>query len=578
MRDANMRIEKGIYPLVRSSDLKAESVDPLKHAHKASKSKAEFDVNFNSEDVCPPKVFSQVNGSSIASRGATRVSGGNDNVRFDSIHNTELAVHIKDGASGNKKGEIREVDASSENIDSDIGFEVEVKTSEKSRAHATGDKVLSDLGENICSPSVVLEGEDAEINEKKDADSPVGDERKVENASEVYSAEKSTEENEKGKLGSDAFDQVRDGTESLGNQYQVLYHLEDEGIEVSPDSPKVAHTQYSSHDSRDLVNEGFEALKLAKEGRSILTKEELFAIEQWLIECGFQAQVNDLKKVSHTVRSSVSAENHLVSTETNPVLRSAISEVGVGEGDASKGASKGKGYGSLLIRSTPDVSEVPEIALDEEVDSVSESGEEGSVFETEGSEQGCPSPPAFRSSLRENKGIGVVSEMDGEGVVAVKVPGVSLMPQVEKVKFFHVGSKFPDCNQSVDAFSAVCPKGIDNPSIMDKQSEESNGIFRVAPQVFDNMPRPRSVTVLNGNVAQVGGEAHDFDKGSLTVEDGAFSLGHVQGFFHPPGFLKTGDEGMPIIHQALGSSAKPLGVADGNPEIAKRDGSGDVRK
>ncbi|KAL6955296.1 hypothetical protein U1Q18_043796, partial [Sarracenia purpurea var. burkii] len=34
MRDANMRIEKGIYPLVRSSDLKAESVDPLKHAHK----------------------------------------------------------------------------------------------------------------------------------------------------------------------------------------------------------------------------------------------------------------------------------------------------------------------------------------------------------------------------------------------------------------------------------------------------------------------------------------------------------------------------------------------------------------
>ncbi|KAL6952321.1 hypothetical protein U1Q18_044618, partial [Sarracenia purpurea var. burkii] len=34
MRDANMRIEKGINPLVRSSDLKAESVDPLKHAHK----------------------------------------------------------------------------------------------------------------------------------------------------------------------------------------------------------------------------------------------------------------------------------------------------------------------------------------------------------------------------------------------------------------------------------------------------------------------------------------------------------------------------------------------------------------
>ncbi|KAL6976985.1 hypothetical protein U1Q18_025769, partial [Sarracenia purpurea var. burkii] len=173
----------------------------------ASKSKAEFDVNFNSEDVCPPKVFSQVNGSSIASRGATRVSGGNDNVRFDSIHNTELAVHIKDGASRDKKGEIREVDASSEDIDSDIGFEVEVKTSEKSRAHTTGDKVLSDLGENICSPSDVLEGEDAEINEKKDADSPVGDERKVENASEEYSAEKSTEENEKGKLGSDAFDQ-----------------------------------------------------------------------------------------------------------------------------------------------------------------------------------------------------------------------------------------------------------------------------------------------------------------------------------------------------------------------------------
>ncbi|KAL6966885.1 hypothetical protein U1Q18_032680 [Sarracenia purpurea var. burkii] len=198
--------------------------------------------------------------------------------------------------------------------------------------------------------------------------------------------------------------QDRDGPKSSGNRYQVLSHPENEGIEASPDSPKVAHTRNSSHVNGSLVNEGFEALKLAKRGLSILTKEELFAIEQWLIECGFQAQVNDLKKVPHAVRSSISVENPLVSTETKvckpvPVLRSAISEVGMGEGDTSKGATKEKGNGSLMIRSTPDVSEVdPGIDLDEEGDSVSESGEKGSVVETEGLVQGC-SPPLLSDLL-----------------------------------------------------------------------------------------------------------------------------------------------------------------------------------
>ncbi|KAL6966851.1 hypothetical protein U1Q18_032645 [Sarracenia purpurea var. burkii] len=75
-----------------------------------------------------------------------------------------------------------------------------------------------------------------------------------------------------------------------------------------------------------------------------------------------------------------------------------------------------------------------------------------------------------------------------------------------------------------------------------------------------------------------GGDAHDFNKRSLAIEDGTFSLAQVQGFFYPPGFLKTGDEGMPITHQVLSSSAKPLGFVDGYPKVGKRDCSGDARK
>ncbi|KAL6976821.1 hypothetical protein U1Q18_025606, partial [Sarracenia purpurea var. burkii] len=166
--------------------------------------------------------------------------------------------------------------------------------------------------------------------------------------------------------------QVREGTKPSGSRY-----LENEGTVGPPVIAVVAHTGILSHDcvspakiNTDLVSEGFEALKQAKKGRSILTKEELYAIEQWLIESGFQAQVNDLKIDPEVERSPGCVEFSPCSTEIN--LRE------------------------------------PGLALP-----VNASGEEG-VFEPEISEE-------------ESKGSVMVSEVEGENVDAGKGPGKAVV-------------------------------------------------------------------------------------------------------------------------------------------------------
>ncbi|KAL7002244.1 hypothetical protein U1Q18_003398, partial [Sarracenia purpurea var. burkii] len=199
--------------------------------------------------------------------------------------------------------------------------------------------------------------------------------------------------------------QVREGTKPSGSRYQVIAHLENKGTEGPPVIAVVAHTGISSHDcvspakiNMDLVSEGFEALKQAKKGRSIFTKEELYAIEQWLIESGFQAQVNDLKIDPKVVRNPGCAEISPCLTETNhrePVFALPVTASGeVGDFD-------------------PEISEV-----------AGEPGEEAIPK----SEQGCPSPPpVFRSSPKKSKGSVTVSEAEGENVAAGKGPRKSVV-------------------------------------------------------------------------------------------------------------------------------------------------------
>ncbi|KAL6991718.1 hypothetical protein U1Q18_009829 [Sarracenia purpurea var. burkii] len=92
------------------------------------------------------------------------------------------------------------------------------------------------------------------------------------------------------------------------NKFSVLANLGEE------DSPQVSVS--TDRDRRDLVREGFEALKLANQGWSILTKVEIFAIEQWLSDCGYQYQVAELKKVAEDeIRSPIFAEAPLLATE-----------------------------------------------------------------------------------------------------------------------------------------------------------------------------------------------------------------------------------------------------------------------
>ncbi|KAL7002144.1 hypothetical protein U1Q18_003297, partial [Sarracenia purpurea var. burkii] len=196
--------------------------------------------------------------------------------------------------------------------------------------------------------------------------------------------------------------QVREGTKPSGSRYQVIAHLENKGTVGPPVIDVVAHTGISSHDcvspakiNTDLVSEGFEALKRAKKGRSILTKED--AIEQWLIESGFQAQVNDLKIDLEVERSPGCVEFSPCSTEIN--LREPFLALPVN-------ASREEGVFE------PEISE-----------EVGEPGEEAIP-----KEQGCHSPPpVFRSSLKESKGSVTVSEVEGENVVAGKGPGKAVV-------------------------------------------------------------------------------------------------------------------------------------------------------
>ncbi|KAL6957239.1 hypothetical protein U1Q18_040497 [Sarracenia purpurea var. burkii] len=173
--------------------------------------------------------------------------------------------------------------------------------------------------------------------------------------------------------------QVREGTKPSGSRYQVIAHLENEGTVGPPVIAVVAHTGISSHDcvSPAKINTDLETI-------------------QWLIESGFQAQVNDLKIDPEVERSPGCVEFSPCSTEINlrePVLALPVNASGEGVFE-------------------PEISE-----------EVGEPGEEAIP-----KEQGCHSPPPmFRSSLKESKGSVTVSEVEGENVVAGKGPGIAGM-------------------------------------------------------------------------------------------------------------------------------------------------------
>ncbi|KAL6962830.1 hypothetical protein U1Q18_037791 [Sarracenia purpurea var. burkii] len=123
---------------------------------------------------------------------------------------------------------------------------------------------------------------------------------------------------------------IEDEAEEKGNKFGVLASLDEKDSVkelihrpaertrvrdcISPRTPTRVVAEFVSarnppqvsvaKNSRNLLGEGFEALKLAKQGRSILTKEEIYTIEQWLIKCGYQTQVDDLKKEAKDERRS----------------------------------------------------------------------------------------------------------------------------------------------------------------------------------------------------------------------------------------------------------------------------------
>ncbi|KAL6962908.1 hypothetical protein U1Q18_037871, partial [Sarracenia purpurea var. burkii] len=240
---------------------------------------------------------------------------------------------------------------------------------------------------------------------------------------------------------------VRDGTKSSGSRYQI---------------------------NMDLVSEGIEALKQAKKGRSIFTKEELYAIEQWLIESGFQAQVNDLKIDPEVVRSPGCVDFSPCSTEINlrePVLVlpvNASGEEGVFE---------------------PEISE-----------EVGEPGEEAIP-----KEQGCHSPPpVFRSSLKESKGSVTVSEVEGENVVAGKGPGKAVVEIRQSIVEDEIAEVSPllqvgSVIESLDSKPSNLSRNVLNLDVGngkgDWPSEKLHpkvakcGVFVDARKVLDKMPK-----------------------------------------------------------------------------------------
>ncbi|KAL6956893.1 Carboxylic ester hydrolase [Sarracenia purpurea var. burkii] len=198
---------------------------------------------------------------------------------------------------------------------------------------------------------------------------------------------------------------------------------------------------------------------------------------QWLIESGFQAQVNDLKIDPEVERSPGCVEFSPCSTEINlrePVLALPVNASGEGVFE-------------------PEISE-----------EVGEPGEEAIP-----KEQGCHSPPPmFRSSLKESKGSVTVSEVEGENVVAGKGPGIAGMEiqqsivedEIEEVSpllqvcsvIESLDSKPSNLSRNVLNLDAGNGKG-DWPSEKLHPKVAKCGVFVDARKVLDEMPKQELV-------------------------------------------------------------------------------------